>query len=486
MRFYMFDTAIIKSVRHLKLGIEHPEKWHQKPLFTEDYHATPPRLWEPRFDNGYPNIIFDPEIRQYRCYYTLFSVDTCSATTPLEKRGSIRYEPKSEREVSLAYAQSEDGVHWTKPALHIVDFNGSTDNNLILSGVHGASVLYDAKETDNTKRYKMLYRQDKGKRLLSVAFSNDGLHFDRHQVILSNTRQVMADTHNFVFRKADTGEYILITRHLKRNIRTVVRMTSFDFLTWSEPEEILCGQDLSDQIYSMPVFSFDRFYIGLPSIYHGGDMAKDNWDCVDCELAYSADTKHWLRIAPGVPFLPRGKGHYPTGEIDCGCIYAGAPIQEQDTLSFYYMGGNGQHTNFRETALLGATLLNNRLAYMAPHGNDWGILETTAIQCKVSPLIIDIQKDQFAAIQVQLLDAENVVLPGYEFERSYSLVEGKKLYIRWEKHNHMPSRKCIRIQFQFKGMKLYSFTCDATLENTFQYGLHPIETGGNNETLQWD
>ena len=37
------------------------------PLFTEDFFADPPRPWEVRFDNGYPNVIYDAEQGMYRC-----------------------------------------------------------------------------------------------------------------------------------------------------------------------------------------------------------------------------------------------------------------------------------------------------------------------------------------------------------------------------------------------------------------------------------
>ena len=41
------------------------------PFFTEDYFREPASRWEVRIDNGYPNIIYDPAERIYRCYYTL-------------------------------------------------------------------------------------------------------------------------------------------------------------------------------------------------------------------------------------------------------------------------------------------------------------------------------------------------------------------------------------------------------------------------------
>ena len=37
-----------------------------KVLFHEDYFSEPPRLWEVRYDNSYPNLIYDSQIERYR------------------------------------------------------------------------------------------------------------------------------------------------------------------------------------------------------------------------------------------------------------------------------------------------------------------------------------------------------------------------------------------------------------------------------------
>ena len=49
--------------------------------------------------------------------------------------------------------------------------------------------------------------------------------------------------------------------------------------------------------------------------------------------------------------IPRGDGHYPDGEFDNSCIYASSPVTDGQKVWIYYMGGNGQHTNFRESSL---------------------------------------------------------------------------------------------------------------------------------------
>ena len=55
------------------------------------------------------------------------------------------------------YATSSDGIHWTKPSLGLVSFNGSTEKNIIVSA-NGTDpdvgFLLDTNEKDPSKRWK--------------------------------------------------------------------------------------------------------------------------------------------------------------------------------------------------------------------------------------------------------------------------------------------------------------------------------------------
>jgi hypothetical protein len=62
-----------------------------------------------------------------------------------------------------AYAESADGIHWTKPELGLVDFNGNKSNNLLefspkpnfaLSEPLFVAVLYEPSDPDSSRRYK--------------------------------------------------------------------------------------------------------------------------------------------------------------------------------------------------------------------------------------------------------------------------------------------------------------------------------------------
>lgn len=66
----------------------------------------------------------------------------------------------------MCYAESEDGIHWTKPELGLVELNGNKKNNICL--IEGEpysltrvndflSVLYDPADPDPARRYKCAY-----------------------------------------------------------------------------------------------------------------------------------------------------------------------------------------------------------------------------------------------------------------------------------------------------------------------------------------
>ena len=96
------------------------------PLFSEEYFGIHKKKWEVRYDNGYPNVIYDPKYQKYRCYYSVFTYDKDSSETPLKERINKHYAPSKSRISSLCYAESIDGINWDKPDLNLVNFEGST------------------------------------------------------------------------------------------------------------------------------------------------------------------------------------------------------------------------------------------------------------------------------------------------------------------------------------------------------------------------
>lgn len=365
-KYLLLDRSSLQpqGMDNVRLVLAQVEKdTEHNPLFTEDYFSDPPRKWEVRYDNAYPNVIYDPKYQKYRCFYTLFTKDDDSAATAKEARANKNYTPTASRITSLAYAESDDGIHWTKPNLGLVDFEGSRENNLLFRYAHGTGIFLDEEERDPAKRYKLVtkveYPGQHG--YMAVNFSEDGIHWG--EMIQWPRWNPQADSHNFPFRDKIDGMFKVVTRIWKNGVRVSCICSSPDFINWSEPREIIRGDGFESQVYSMPVFWYEGMYLGLASMFHEGDRSAPDFDTVDLELTSAATSDRFDRVAPYQYLIPRGEGHYPDGAFDCACIYAAAPLDMGDKLCFYYMGGNGQHTNYRETSFARGFLKKDRFAW---------------------------------------------------------------------------------------------------------------------------
>ncbi|MBI3944181.1 MAG: hypothetical protein HY326_14280, partial [Chloroflexi bacterium] len=90
--------------------------------------------------------------------------------------------PTDLKEGPMAYAESPDGIHWTKPKLDQVEINGSQDNNaLALEGdqISGVTLLKEEDDPDPRRRYKLIYntRAPHGRMSIRAAISPDGIHW---------------------------------------------------------------------------------------------------------------------------------------------------------------------------------------------------------------------------------------------------------------------------------------------------------------------
>lgn len=463
----MFNSGILNGhlLNNVKLTINPVQKdIGNNPLFSEEYYSEPSRKWEVRYDNGYPNVMYDPKYGKFRCYYTVFTHDEDSSKTPLNMRTSKLYSPSESRITSLCYAESEDGVNWYKPNLGLVKFEGDTRNNIIMQYAHGTGVFLDEEEIDPRKRYKLVTKvfYSKKNHYMAVSFSEDGIHFEKlREWPKYNPR---GDTHNFPFRDKKTQKFKLITRIWKDGVRIAAISESDDFINWSEPKEILRGDGFQDQVYSMPVFLYDNIYIGLASIYHEGDHSAKNFDLVDVELKYSTNLEHWDRVGGrGEYYILRGVGNYPDGEFDCGCIYASSPIEIDNKMFFYYMGSNGPHTGYRETSFARSWIEKDKFAYYETKDKSKvGFLYTKPFTLYGDELLILMEKGGSENPKISLCREDNTPYSGYESENCILTETGtpyKKINFKDKKIKDLKGNSIV-ISLEFSNAKIYAIAGD--------------------------
>jgi hypothetical protein len=339
-----------------------------------------------------------------------------------------------------SYAESADGITWTKPNLGLLDYKGSKDNNLIITRTqdpnektphdlgqcHNPSVIFQPWNPDPQRRYA-LYCFAYDYYVTRVAFSPDGLHWTFTPETAGKGLFASNDVVNF-FYDPYRSRYVATYKTANRRGRAVGVAESKDGLAWSKPveEPVLVADDLdpdATQIYGMPVFPYQGLYIGQPWIYSArwykygqysdqrlGEAEKDSPCTVDAQLAWSWDLINWTRPPERASLIPRGA----EGEFDSGMIYtARAPVQVGDNLYFYYGGMDGRHNATRVNSAIGLAILRLDGFCSLHAGADEGWLISRREPLCVPKVTINAQTAADGYVVAELLDQDNAVIPGF-------------------------------------------------------------------------
>ncbi len=439
-QFLLLDSRVIDKTENAELTLGNIKKDGRNPLFIED------KPWEMRFDNLYANILYDEEEKVYKCWYSPFIIDPGTIKIPKEERNQIKYPANrmGKREMGVCYAQSKDGIHWDKPNLGILDYDGNKNNNIVIRHTHGAGVFKDTHSTDPARRYKMIFKREK----MFVSFSADGLHWD--DPIACKDLNVAGDTHNNALWAPDQNNYVGITRMRggEPRVRQVGRTSSTDFTSWSAAKVILQGQSPDYQVYALPVFFYKGVYLGLPAIF---DTKHDR---VWTELAWSTDTIKWERIRPGTAFIPNSshKFHY-----DWGCVYAAAyPIIQKDKILVYYGGSNGPHTGWRNSSLCLATIRKDGFAgYEAIDEKNYANILTKPIDFMGESISLCADVFDGGHILVSVHDlSDNLLATGMTIKES--VTDGPVTWLNSSSLKAFINKKIV-LKFEFTKAKLWSF-----------------------------
>lgn len=178
---------------------------------------------------------------------------------------------ETHREVTC-YAESRDGIHWTKPVLGLFEFEGSRQNNIVWDGLgtHNFTPFKDANPSASGKaRYKALgYGEAKSGKGLFAFQSEDAIHWSPMSDSPVITRGAF-DSQNLAFWDPVRSEYREYHRDFRdgRDIRTA---TSKDFAHWTDPEFLDYTPGRISELYTnqiIPYFRAPHLLLGFPTRY---------------------------------------------------------------------------------------------------------------------------------------------------------------------------------------------------------------------------
>ena len=422
-KFLLLDDRIIDQAVNAKLVFGKVEKSSANPLFSED------RPWEPRGDNYYCNVIYDKQENLYKCWYNPFVISELDEKTPHDERKNVTWKVSQERRYGLCYATSSDGIKWDKRNLGLIDYRGSTENNIVMYDVNGPGIIKDLAEADPQRRYKMIGTIG-GNGPHHVWYSSDGLRWGQPEIF----EQIggRADTRNNLTWIPEREEWMLISR-VNFTPRDIGRSASKDLRDWTPITQVIVPEKGTPDFHDMPSFLYENIYLGLIGVFD--TVADRQW----IELAWSPDSIKWHRLLPGTPFIANGE----KGAYDWGCIFADQPILNESEIRIYYSAGNGQFHNWRDAFVCLAVIGRDRWAGYQSNQEKAGKILTRPDTCKGNKLAVtadalggsilcaayDSRGKKIAELATIDTDVTNKVIA------DVSKYKGQKLRLGFELHN---------------------------------------------------
>lgn len=256
--------------------------------------------------------------------------------------GAYDHTYKRDDDASLCYAESRDGLHWTKPNLGRVEHGGNTDNNILLaskqSGPFAFSMVFMDDAAEPEQKYKMIWQKFIEADVAWAVYggtSPDGMTWTLLPEPLSPKN---SDTTTACI--PDNGRYRLYTRIWRggwSGVRVVGYTESDHFGDFPDPVEIFSHDDNDPegmQFYSNAATKLrEDLYVMFPAAFYTKNQT------VRSHLAWSRDGVHFTRYGRE-PVVDIGTQFDKMGVYVCpGAV----PGDEPNTWWFYYFGTNIEH-----------------------------------------------------------------------------------------------------------------------------------------------
>lgn len=480
---FAFDDVSIPFTQNLKLEMRSPERHPANPVVQRGPEGSVDS-WAVQF---YGSVIRDPGTGKFRMWYVAVSK-------------AERLNPDTPRSVPwrVAYAESDDGVAWTKPYLGLVESGGDKNNNLVrlepAIGVLNLKVLHDPDDADPARRYKMgthVWFPKNDRRLGTFApyASPDGLNWK----LLANATPVDAEMPEAetlipplhfepvgglykwegLFHLSGQNAIAAARPYHGRVSRTFV---SPDFANWSQssaiqfvrtPQHQLLGPGRSregEQTHEgISVWNRGNVLVGISGMWHGTAEWKNL--TIDLGFVLSNDGVSFREPMHERTFLHRGED----GAWDQGGLLQGQGFENIGEQTFIYYGAwdpRGWEGSPPRGGVGIATLPRDRFADLVVDEStkgdgDYQMPETVS---EFVTKALDIAKGSRrffvnadglgddAALKVELLDHLTVPLPRYSGKNAATVrASGFQTPVAWNGESSiddLPSRIRVKIRFQ--------------------------------------
>ena len=467
------DDFLIDQMSGLELQLHRPQSAGKALSFDQPWEGD---------SSTYVSVFKDGD--RFRMYYRGSGRETPSSLAVGEKTVAAHAE-------LIAYAESEDGIRWTRPSLGIFEFQGSKENNIVWMDKEEshklAPCMHVFKDTNPaaaaSERYKALGSCSYP---LVVLASPDGLHWrylrGEQSLISDGLHKNAFDAISSAFWDPVKGHYVVFFRDSdrgrregsqhKKGVSSVVNYgnrsfkysSSPDFINWSYPQWVDFGSAPTEHLYTngaTPYFRAPQIYLAFPKRFQPWKAYFENWNpgASDGVFLSSRDGIHWDRrfmeafVRPGPH--ERNWGHR-SNMAAVGILQTG-----ERELSLYYT----RHYAFPSDHLERLVLRLDGFASVNA-GYFGGEFITKPLRFEGSSILLNFETSAAGSIRLEIQNEKGSPIPGFSLEDS-PLIWGDKIdsSVVWKRATSQtdsePLKRLkgmpVRLRFVMRDADLYSF-----------------------------
>lgn len=394
---------------------------------------------------------------------------------------------------SLCLIESDDGIHWTRPELGIVEYGGSKANNLLLSEemvaeiggspAHTATFLDTNPDCPAGERYKIVMRGTKPLGLYLMV-SGDGIHFALKSAEPFMTEGAF-DSQNLAFWDSVRGEYRLYHRGFREGVRDILTCTAPDFESFPDPEWASYPGSPTMALYTnqvQPYYRAPHLFVALPMRYCERGWSGPMLDLpgMDNRLARGAHHPRYGHTITDTVFMctrdgstfhrwteafirpgPRQRESWVYGDNFVFWGMFEGPSETEDapdeinllaTESYW----EGHYTAFRRYTLR----VDGFASAAAPY--EGGELVTRPLTFEGGSLSVNADTSAFGSFQVEVQETDGTPLPGYTLgECEPIFCDSLDYTVRWKSSAGGDVRSLtgrpVRLRFRLQDADVYAF-----------------------------
>ena len=382
-----------------------------------------------------------------------------------------RYDGGPGRESFTCYAESDDGIRWTRPSLRLVAFEGSRENNICIAtpDANNVAVFRDERSgVPDGQRYKAVGRWGGGRpsRLYGLV-SPDGIRWEMAgsgPLMVAPEEDPQFDSPVGAFWDAARERYVVYARGWHPpgggGIRAIRRSTSTDFVHW-EPWRYIAINDESTWHHHLYTNSAHPYYRApyclmfpkrfIPDRKFHADWSHDGQS--DVVFMAGRDGLHFRQLFQDA-FLRPGPDPKNWHERS---IFIGSHVVQTapGEMSMYSV----QNYRTEDIHIRRLTLREDGFVSVnAPF--EGGTLITRPFTFKGRELELNYATGGAGSLRVEIQDPNGKALPGYAI-RDCDEIFGDEIarVVRWNGRPgiDVPADTPIRLRFVLHDADLYSF-----------------------------